>query len=223
MSKLAILGSSANCLDILDAVRAVNAHAGTTLFEPVGFLDDVAGRHGDIVDGLPVLGPLALASEMTDLLFVNGIGSWRSFRSKNRLIERLGIPRERFATIVHPHAVLASSAVVGAGTIILGNTTLCANVRIGSHVMMLPNCVVGHDSRIGDFATLAAGVMVSGCVGINKGCYIGAGASIRDHVTLGDNALLGMGAVLLCDMPAESIFAGNPARPLVRNARSAAA
>jgi acetyltransferase-like isoleucine patch superfamily enzyme len=46
--------------------------------------------------------------------------------------------------------------------------------------------------------------------------YVGSGAALRPGITVGEGALIGMGAVVLRDVPAGVVIVGNPARPLVR-------
>lgn len=213
---LIILGAVGNCLDILDAVMAANAAAQSPAFAVQGFLDDDVSRRGRRIREVPVLGPLSMARDMPEVLFVGGIGSPRNYDAKAALIDRLGLARDRFATVIHPTAVVSPSATLGRGSVVLANCTICANVHIGDHVMMLPNCVVGHDTSVGDYSILAAGVAVSGSVTVGCSCYLGVGASIRDSVSLGDKTLLGMGAALICDTPEGSVMVGNPARPLKR-------
>lgn len=213
---LVIVGAIGICLDILDAVRARGGKdAYAPDLNPIGFLDD-AHAAGDIVDGLPVLGRLADAGRFPTALFVNGIGSPRSFRSKPQLIERLGVERDRFATVVHPRASISPNASIGVGSVVLSNCTVNTGVSIGDQVLMLPNCVVGHGSRIGNFATLAAGVIISGSVVIGETSYIGAAASTRDSISIGARTLIGMGAVVIEDAPDDVVLAGNPARVLRR-------
>ena len=211
---LVILGAVGNCLDIVDAVRAINLVSPEGGFEIVGFLDDDPERLGQSVAGIPVLGPLADAARIEGARFVNGIGSPRSFRGKPDMLARTGVAGTRFSTVVHPDASVSASAELGAGCVVLANVTVCANVRIGDHVMILPNAVIGHDSTIGDHSTLAASVVVSGFCRIGQCCYLGAGACVRDGVAMGDGSLLGMGSVLLRDMPEQTVYVGNPARPL---------
>lgn len=211
---LVIVGAIGICLDILDAVRARGGEdAYAPDLNPIGFLDD-GHAAGEIVDGLPVLGGLADAVKFPKALFVNGIGSPRSFRNKPQLIERLGVGRDRFATVVHPRASISPNAIVGAGTAILANCTVNTGVTIGEQVLMLPNCVIGHGSRVGDFGTLAAGVVVSGSVNIGETTYMGAAACVRDSISIGARTLIGMGAVVINDAPDGAVLVGNPARPL---------
>jgi sugar O-acyltransferase (sialic acid O-acetyltransferase NeuD family) len=213
VSPLIIVGATGNCLDIADAVTAQH-DAGRGDFIVAGFLDDDPAKQGQTIAGFPVLGPISTAATFRDAMFVCGIGSPMSFRLKGELIARLSVPAERFATLIHPAACVSRSALLGPGTAILGNATICANVRIGAHVMMLPNCVVGHDTVISDNCIFAAGIAVSGLVTIARGCYIGAGAIIREGVSIGEGVLVGMGAVVVRDVAAGIRVAGNPARVL---------
>jgi acetyltransferase-like isoleucine patch superfamily enzyme len=52
---------------------------------------------------------------------------------------------------------------------------------------------------------------------LETGAYVGAGALIRENVTVGAWSLVGLGSVVLADVPADEVWAGSPARKL-RNA-----
>ena len=54
------------------------------------------------------------------------------------------------------------------------------------------------------------------CIGANVrvgyASHIGTNASIREKLTIGKHAVVGMGAVVLKDVPDNAIVVGNPAR-----------
>jgi UDP-2-acetamido-3-amino-2,3-dideoxy-glucuronate N-acetyltransferase len=54
---------------------------------------------------------------------------------------------------------------------------------------------------------------------VKKGASIGSGAAILCGVTIGERALVGAGAVVTRDVPADATVAGVPARMLVRSRR----
>lgn len=203
---LIVLGAVGNCLDIVEAAQA----AGD--FEVQGFLDDDPAKRGTKILGLPVLGDLRAVSEYREALFVNGIGNARMFQKKAEILGRTCLPRERFATIIHPRAVVAPSAILGKGTVVLANTTICAQARIGDHVLILPNCIVGHDTVVGDYTILTSGVVLSGAIRVGASSYLGAGCVVREGLTVGERSLLGMGAVLVKNQPPGTVYAGTPAR-----------
>lgn len=47
---------------------------------------------------------------------------------------------------------------------------------------------------------------------VKKGASIGSGATILAKLVIGENALVGAGSVVTCDVPDNAIVAGNPAR-----------
>lgn len=213
---LIILGSVGNCLDIVEAVQALAISSKDYGFELKGFLDDDPSRHGMMIHGLPVLGPLVHAEKYKGVKFINGIGSPRNFTQKEAIIDKTGLQLDDFVSIIHPTAVVSPSATIGLGTVILGNATVCAHVKIGFHTMILPNCVIGHDCFLGNYVTMGAGVVLSGSIKVGQNCYLGAGSVVRENLTIGNSALLGMGAILIQNMPEFSIYAGNPAKQLAK-------
>ncbi len=202
---LIILGAVGNCLDIAEAARAGG-------FEVVGFLDDDAGLQGRTLGGVPVLGRLEDAGRHTDASFVLGIGGPDSFRAKKQVLDQLGIPVERFATVIHPSCVVSESAQIGPGSAILSHCSIGHNVTIGTHVVMLQNTVVGHDSEIGDLTILAAGVSLSGKVTIGTQCYIGVAVAMKDGVSVEPETLIGAGSVVVSDIRGCRVAFGVPAK-----------
>ncbi|MFA6523250.1 MAG: acetyltransferase [Candidatus Peribacteraceae bacterium] len=210
MRSLVILGTGGQSIDILDTVLELNRIE--PVYEVLGFLDDDVSLHGSSVFNVPVLGSLQHAKEMNaDVLFVNGIGSPATFFRKAEIISGLGLPRERFATIIHPTASVSRLSKIGSGTVVLQHATVAAQADVGDHVMILPGVVISHHDVIGDYCTIAGGVNISGRVKISSSVYIGTNACIREDVTIGSGSLIGMGAVVRHDVSEGQIVAGNPA------------
>ena len=211
---IVILGTGGNCVDILDAMEAINATTAAARLRCVGFLDDDPAKRGTAISGVPVLGSLEQARSISDVMFVNGIGSPRNFWRKREIISKAGVDDDRFATIIHPSAQVSPLASIQPGVVILQNSVVAARATVGRHVMILALCVVSHDTVIGDYSTLANGVSISGNVRAGEACYFGANSSVRENLTLGDFVLCGMGSNILRDVPSDSVMVGNPARRL---------
>jgi sugar O-acyltransferase (sialic acid O-acetyltransferase NeuD family) len=211
-AKVVILGTGGNSVDILDTLHDLNDAAGRMVYDCAGFLDDNEALWGSLQSGVKVLGPVRMAAELTDCVFVNGIGSPASFARKPRIIASTGVGPERFVTLVHPTASVSRTATLGRGTVVFQHVTITTNVRIGDHVIILPNTVVSHDDVVGDYTTIAGGVCVSGGVRIGTCCYLGTRSSVIGGATIGDGALIGMGSVVLGDVPTGTVVVGTPAR-----------
>ena len=211
MQDLIILGIGGNCIDILDAVLALN-EASPVRYRVRGFLDDGYTGEGQMVQGFPLLGGLKDARRFPECSFVNGIGSFRNYWRKPEIIAKTGLNSERFATIVHPQGSVSRFASLGPGTVVLQNATVNSSAKVGKHVMVLPNVVISHDVEVGDHTCIASGACIAGGVRVGKACYLGANCSITNGVSMGDFSLAGIGAVVLKDVGEKSVVAGNPAR-----------
>lgn len=213
---LVLIGSGGFGRETVQVVHAINAALASSRWHLIGFLDDDRGRHGTSVGGVPVLGPAERIRDLPGTSAVICVVSPRDFDAKRRIVERLELEPERYATLAHPRASLPPSCFVAEGTVMLAGVTATTDVEIGAHVAVMPNVVLTHDTSIGDHATLGAGAYVGGGVRIEAGAYLGAGSLIREHVTIGAGALIGMGAVVTRDVPAGEVWAGVPANRLPR-------
>jgi acetyltransferase-like isoleucine patch superfamily enzyme len=116
--------------------------------------------------------------------------------------------------VIHPSVWVPRSCTVGEGTVLLANVVMTTDVTVGRHVVVMPNAVFTHDDHLDDFATVCAGVTLGGNVQIGRAGYLGMNSSVRERCGIGENAVLGMGSVLLQDLPAGESWVGSPARPI---------
>ncbi len=128
-------------------------------------------------------------------------------------------PAERVATLVAPSAFVASTATIGKGCVIYPNCFIGHNTRLGDRVFVLAGSVINHDVVIEEDVTIATHVAIAGSVHVEAGCYLGQSSTVRQLQRIGAGSLLGMGAVVVADVPAHAVMVGNPARQLRQNAR----
>ena len=116
------------------------------------------------------------------------------------------------ATLVHPGAVVADDAILGAGTVVAAGAVVGTQAVIGANVIVNTGAVVDHECRIRDGAHISPGARLAGRVVVGRAAWIGLGASIIDGITVGANSVIGAGAVVVRDIPPDVVAYGVPAR-----------
>jgi sugar O-acyltransferase (sialic acid O-acetyltransferase NeuD family) len=207
---LVLVGCGGFGREAAEVARAINDRASR--WELLGFLDDDPALWGATVSGIAVLGGLGELGGLPDARVVVCTGHPDDFGSRARIVKRLALPAQRFATLVHPAAVLPRSRRLGHGTVVLAGVVATADVAVGVHVALMPHVVLTHDDHVGAYATIGAGARLAGGVHVSEGAYLGAGCLIREGCRIGRGAIVGMGAVVLTDVPAGEAWVGVPAR-----------
>jgi sugar O-acyltransferase (sialic acid O-acetyltransferase NeuD family) len=209
---LLLVGAGGFARETLELVRAINRVAPT--WRVLGLLDDNPAMQGRTVGGVEVLGGAALVHEHADAAVVACVASPDEPGRRLRVVERLGLPAERYARLVHPAAVVPESGAIGPGSVVHATSVLTADVTLGAHVALMPAVVLTHDDVIEDGVTFGARASLAGGVVVGRGAYVGSGALVRERLTVGAGALVGMGAVVTRSVPAGETWVGVPARPV---------
>lgn len=100
---------------------------------------------------------------------------------------------------------IGTLSCVDAGT--MSPTEVENDVKMNSHVHIAHNC------RIGCGTVLGAVVSVSGSSIIGERCWLGPGSVVRNKISVGGGATIGMGAVVVKNVPAGWTVVGIPAKP----------
>lgn len=211
---LLLVGPGGLAREVLAAVRLQPSE-----WKPIGALDDDSSKHGADLDGVPVLGGSEVAGELTDAAVVVCMAHARRPTGRLCFARRLALPDDRWATIVHPAASVPEGSVLGPGTVLLAGVVITTPLRIGAHVVAMPHVLITHDDKISDGVTFAGRVSLGGAVTVGECAYFGQGSLVREMLFIGAGAVIGMGSVVLHDVPAGEVWAGVPARR-IRNRRN---
>jgi acetyltransferase EpsM len=163
---------------------------------------------------LPVLGAADRTHEFLahdDVYFVTALLKVKEAYPRSRKIEALGIPVNRFYTVIHPSATVSRRAVIGPGTFVGPHVNVMPNVVMGRHCSLRASANIGHDCKIGNFCYVGPNSTLSGRVTLGAGVHLGPNTSVLERVKLGDFSVIGIGSVVLKHVPEFSIAYGNPA------------
>ena len=173
----------------------------------LGWLDGNLENHGNQVHELPIFGDVSWLVSRPEVHVVVAVGGPSS---KKRIVESIG--ESKFATLIHPDVRIRSRIRIGGGSIICEGTQMTTNIKLGRHTIVNLGCTVGHDSVLEDFVTVAPGVNISGNVTIGTGTDLGTGSKIIQGINVGRWTVVGAGAVVSRDLPANVTAVGVPAR-----------
>ena len=89
-----------------------------------------------------------------------------------------------------------------------------ADTVIGDYTKINNLCHIAHNNVIGNNVCITGCVNISGSNIIDDDVWIAPNSSVRGWVHIGKGATIGMGAVVLKDVPAYETWVGNPAKKL---------
>lgn len=173
-----------------------------------GFIDDNPALSGSHVLGFPVFTAVWLQQNAGAQIAL-GIGD----NSRRELVaNQVASFGGKLIATIHPSAIVARSASVGAGVVIMPGAILNPECRIGDGAVVNSGAIVEHEVCVGRYAHLAPRCVVAGGVQIGDFAQIGIGAVVLPGKRVGNHAVIGAGGVVIDDIPANVVAFGVPAR-----------
>ena len=133
-------------------------------------------------------------------------------RVREELLRKVIAHGGRPRTLVHPRAMVAASARIGAGCFIAAGAIISARAEVGDGTIINHGAVVDHDCTVGAVSHVAPNSTLGGGVKLGDRVLIGAGATVLPGLTVGSDTIVGAGAVLTRNAPAQCTMVGIPAK-----------
>jgi 2,3,4,5-tetrahydropyridine-2,6-dicarboxylate N-acetyltransferase len=121
---------------------------------------------------------------------------------------------------IEPGAIIRDQVTIGDNAVIMMNATINIGAVIGEGTMIDMNAVVGGRGTIGKNCHIGAGAVIAGVIEppsakpvvIEDNVLVGANAVILEGVQVGRGSVVAAGAVVVEDVPANTVVAGVPAK-----------
>lgn len=211
MIKAVGLGAGGHAEVVLDAIRLIGG------IEVVALLSAEPGSQGSLVAGVPVVGgddqlPRLVTEGVTHAVVT--VGSVTPGDLRRRLFMLITDAGLLPLSVVHPRAVVAASALVGRGAVILAGAIVNAGASIGDNAIINTASVIEHHCRIGRHAHIATGARLGGAVVVGDGAHVGLGAGVLQGIEIGPDATVGAGAMVTRHVAGGVTVIGVPAAPM---------
>lgn len=203
-----IIGAGGHAEVVLDILR----HDRN--IEVVGFIDNSPAAK--TVDGLPILGGNSILPELMKKGVRHAIiAIGENFVRKKYSDCARGVGM-KLINAVHPHSIVAPTALLGSGVVIAAGAVICSYAKIGDSAIVNTGSIIEHHVEIGHNSHVGPGVRIAGRTKIGDCSFVGIGATIIDNIKIGDNTVIGAGAVVTKDLPDDIVAVGIPAKIIRR-------
>jgi sugar O-acyltransferase (sialic acid O-acetyltransferase NeuD family) len=115
-------------------------------------------------------------------------------------------------SVVHPDATVAHDVRLPEGCVVLANAFVSTGARVSAHTQVHYNATIGHDSVLHEFVTVLPGAHVSGNVTLHRDVTVGCKSCVLPGLWVGARSVVGAGAVVTRNQPADRILIGVPAK-----------
>ena len=210
---LLIYGGGGHGKVIIDLVRILNC------YQIVGIIDDGLPP-GSQIFGLPVLGGAEVLPEMHKRgvnFAINAVGGIGNVAIRIKVFDILAQASFICPTIVHPTAFVEPTANLEGGVQVLSQSYISSDAKIGFGTVINAGVVVSHDCSLGKCVNLSPGAMLAGKVRVEDFAQIGMAATINLDLTIGARAMIGNGATVKADVPADGIVRAGTIWPVPKN------
>lgn len=204
--KLIIIGSGGAAAEVASYVEEINSLTPGKI-ALCGFIDDsyqsyLANSAKYIYDA-PYMGAVEGHVYLADHEYVLAFSDPKKKLELTRFLNTKGV---RMASIIHPTANVARSAVIAKGNIIGAFCLIGPNAVIGENNLITSYSFVSHDCVIGKCNFLSSAGL-SGNVELGDGNFFGIRATVIPHITVGSLNKVQAGMVVDRDIgSSETVF-----------------
>ena len=198
---------------VADGCRILDAQSRQIKIKQSVFIE--TEPHASQINGYEILSEEGLKSQTNRKVFFSV--AIADSQAREKIAERMKEKGYESCTLIDRTAIFHSNSTLGEGAILSHLAIVTANTNIGKYFHGNYRSYVAHDCSVGDYVTFAPGASCNGNVEIADHVYVGSNATIKQgsmkhRIHIGKNSIIGMGAVVIDDVPENVVVVGNPAR-----------
>lgn len=206
MKDIIIVGGGGCGREVADFIYDINKEKPT--WNLLGFIDDnekiFEGRRTD----LKLIGTVKDWKVEHDQYFAMGIASPQIKEKVAKILMDRGA---QFVNIIHPTVRISPSAKLGNGIVIYSGAKIGSDDDIRDFVT-IQSTIIGHDVTIEPYVTVSSSCGITGGVLLKEKAFVADHACMVPGTIIGRSAYVGIGAVVLREVPDGTRVFGNPAR-----------
>lgn len=206
MKNLVIIGASGFAREMYDLANA--CYGNDPDFKVKGFLSD-GPSNIETMGYPPVLSKVADYSIEPGDVFFCGIGK---VTDRKKTVDIILSKGGEFINLIHPTAIISPSVKLGIGVGIKSFCVLASDVTVENFTFMQSSVIMGHDVHIGSFCQINSFAFFAGYSRIHDLVTINAGAKLIQKVVVEEQAVVGMGSVVLNKVKKGTTVFGMPAK-----------
>lgn len=208
-NKIILIGGGGHCKSCIDVIEAENK------YDIVGIVD-TKDKIGQKVLGYPVITsdeelPVLVKEYKNFLITIGQVKSSKLRTDKFNELKKLGAV---MPVIVSPKARVSRTAIIAEGTIIMHDSIVNSESKIGSNCIINNKCLIEHEAIIGDNTHVSTGAIVNGQCEVGSNVFLGSGSVLANNIKVVSNAIVGAGTIVTRSITEEGTYIGNPAKRL---------
>lgn len=210
MKKLAIWGAGGTGIQIIEIAQWQNEEEH--LWDEIFFVDNWKPEDEEIYGARNLhFGTVKELFSPDQVEFVIALGEPRDRKLRFEEIRAAGYG---FGKVIAPTARVSQSATLGEGFVALDGALVEPLSVVGDGVMVGDYAAVGHGSTIGNYCHVGATSNIGGDNIFGDEVFLGI--ALRDQAghKIGNYSVIGMGGIVLNDVPENVVMAGVPAKKI---------
>ena len=193
MKKVILIGAGGHAAELVDYIDYINNSSGQLKFEVIGLIDDNKENYNHYDYSYKYLGTIQKHIINENIHYLMAIAD---ASIKKMIVEKFKLKGANFIGLIHPTALISSSAIIGEGVVISHNVSIGPKVVLGDFNVLNSRCTIGHDSIVGNYNFISPQVAFGGYVKIGDENLFGTNSCTIPGVKVGNNNKITAGMVV---------------------------